>query len=429
MSQSIISKTKSYKVIINLISMKTNNKSPSNSKSAELLAPAGDFECLRAAINAGCDSVYFGLKEFNMRARAKNFKMSDLPKIKNLCKQYNIKAYLTLNSIIYDNELGKVEGIIKKAKAFVNAIICSDISVMLLCKKHKIPFHVSTQCSVSNSSSAKFYKKLGAERIVLARELNLKQIKKISRIIPIEIFIHGAMCLAVSGRCLTSQFLFNESANRGRCIHPCRRAYIVKDEEGNELKIDNHFIFSAKDLCTLPFIEKLKKTGVKAFKIEGRNKEPEYVDRVVRVYRKAIDKKLSKKEIDEGLEELNKVYNKGFSSGFYLGLPTSDDYSQTEHSSATCSKEFLGKILHYYPKINVGLLKLNTGKLRIGDEILIIGKTTGVLRHKLESMEINHKKVSEVKKGEDVGILLPFCRKGDEVYRVVKKDSKFTINE
>ena len=393
----------------------------SNSKSPELLTPAGDFECLRAGINAGADAVYFGLKEFNMRARAKNFSIKDLKKIKKICKEHNIKSYLTLNTIIYDNEIGKVEKIIKKSKPFVDAIICSDLAVMLLCKKHKIPFHVSTQCSVSNASSAKFYKKLGAERIVLARELNLKQIRKISKIIDIEIFIHGAMCVSVSGRCFTSQFLFNESANRGKCIHPCRRAYIVRDEEGNELKVDNHFIFSAKDLCTLPFIEKLKKIGVKAFKIEGRNKEPEYVDKVVRVYRNAIDKKLSKKEIEESLEELNKVYNKGFSSGFYLGVPTNDEYSKNENSSAKESKEFLGKILHYYDKISVGLLRLNTGKLRTGDEVLIIGKTTGVLRHKVESMEINHKKVSEVKKGEDVGILLPFCRKGDEVYRVVKK--------
>jgi putative protease len=390
----------------------------------ELLAPAGDFECLTAAINAGCDAVYFGLKEFNMRARAKNFKLSDLPKILRLCNQKGkkeIKRYLTLNTIIYDSELKKIENIIKKTKKYINAIICSDISIMLLCKKYKIPFHISTQCSVSNSKTAEFYKKLGAKRIVLARELNLKQIKKISKIINIEIFIHGAMCVSISGRCLTSQFLFNESANRGKCIHPCRRFYYVKDKEGNELKINNNYILSAKDLCTLPFIEKLKKAGITAFKIEGRNKEPEYVDKVVRIYRKALDKKLTKKEIQESLEELNKVYNKGFSSGFYLKMPTSDDFSKSEDSSAAQSKQFIAKIKHYYPKIQVGLLKLNTGSLKTGDEIMIIGKTTGVLKHKIESMQINHKPIEKAVKGDEIGIKLPFCRKNDELYKIVKK--------
>ena len=394
-------------------------KSKSKNK-FELLSPAGDFQCLAAAINAGCDSVYFGLQDFNMRARAKNFKISDLPKIKQLTGN-KIKRYLTLNTIIYDNELKKLEQIIKKAKPYVDAVICSDISVMLLCKKHKISFHVSTQMSISNSETAKFYKKLGAKRIVLARELNLKQIKKISKIIDVEIFIHGAMCVSESGRCFTSQFLFNESANRGKCIHPCRRAYTVKDNEGNELKIKNNYIFSAKDLCTLPFFEKLKKSGAVAFKIEGRNREPEYVDTVTRVYRKALDKKLTKQEINQSMNELNKAYNKGFSSGFYIKSPTNDDFSKTENSSATQTKQFIGKILHFYPKINVALLKINTGKLRVGDDIIILGKTTGIIRAKLESMEIEHKRIQQAIKGQIIGIKLPNCRKGDDLYKVVKK--------
>jgi U32 family peptidase len=386
----------------------------------ELLAPAGDFESLASAINAEANAVYFGLTEFSMRARAKNFKISDLSKISKICGK-KVKKYLTINTIIYDNELAKVEETIKKSKKYIDAVICSDISVMQLCKKYKVPFHVSTQCSVTNSQTAKFYKKIGAERIVLARELNLTQLKKISKIIDIEVFVHGAMCVSVSGRCFTSQFLFNESANRGSCIHPCRRAYIVRDSEGNELKVDNNYIFSAKDLCTLPFIEKLKKAGVVAFKIEGRGREPEYVDSVVRIYRKAIDKKLNKKEIEESLEELKKVYNKGFSSGFFLGVPTNDDFSKNENSSSTQTKEFIGKILHYYPKINVGLLKINTGKLRLGDEIIILGKTTGTVRGIVDSMEIEHKRVNEAKKGDIIGVSLPFCRKGDELYRVIKK--------
>ena len=400
------------------------NSKKSNSKSLELLSPAGDFECLRAAISAGADAVYFGLKEFNMRARAKNFKISDLPKIQEICRKNNVKKYLTLNTIVYDNEISKIESIIKKSKPYVDAIICSDLAVIQLCKKYKIPFHISTQCSASNSETAKFYKKLGAERIILARELNLKQIKKISKIIPVEIFIHGAMCLSVSGRCLMSQFLFNESANRGSCIHPCRRYYLIKDNEGNELKIDNHYIFSAKDLCTLPFIEKLKKSGAKAFKIEGRNKEPEYVYTVTKIYRKALDKKLTKHDLKQSLEELNKVYNKGFSSGFYFKSPTSDDFSKSENSSSTQSKQFIGKIHHYYPKIQVGLLKLNTGKLKKEDEIFIIGKTTGIIKTKIQSMQINHQPIIEAKKGDEIGIKLlsdSICRKGDEVYKIIKK--------
>jgi U32 family peptidase len=387
----------------------------------ELLAPAGDFECLSAAINAGADAVYFGLSDFSMRARAKNFKISDLPKISKMCKERGVRKYLTINTLIYDNEIRKAEGMIKKTRGYVDAVICSDISVMLLCKKHKIPFHVSTQCSTANSETARFYKKLGAERVVLARELNLIQIKKISKIIPVELFIHGAMCVSVSGRCFTSQFLFKESANRGCCIHPCRRAYSVEDEEGNKLRIENKYIFSAKDLCTLPFFEKIKKSGAVAFKIEGRGREPEYVDTVVRVYRGAIDKKLNDHEIKTGIRELEKVYNKGFSSGFYLGTPTNDDYSCNENSSATQTKEFIGKIIHYYPKINVGLLKINTGKLKAHDEIIILGNTTGIARGKVESMEIEHKKIEEAVKGQVVGIKIPKCRKGDDLYRVVKR--------
>lgn len=390
-------------------------------KKPELLAPAGDFECLAVAINAGADAIYFGLQEFNMRARAKNFTIKDLPKIQRICRSKRIKKYLTLNTIIYDKELKKLEKIIKKAKPYINAIICSDISVMILCRKYNIPFHISTQCSVSNSKTAEFYKRLGARRIVLARELNLKQIKKISKIIPVEIFIHGAMCVSISGRCFTSQFLFNQSANRGECLHPCRRFYKVKDKEGNELKVDNHHIFSAKDLCTLPFIDKLKKANISAFKIEGRNKEPEYVDTVTRVYRKAIDKRLTEQEIRKGIEELKKVYNKGFSSGFVLKTPTSDDFSKSEHSSATQSKKFIGKITHYYSKLGVASLHLNAGTLKLEDNIFIIGKTTGIIKHKIISMEIGGKVVEKVKKSQDVAIKLPLCKKGDEVYKVIKK--------
>jgi len=388
----------------------------------ELLAPSGSFASLVAAITAGADSVYFGLDEegTNMRASAKNFSLADLPKMRKMCGK-KVKMYLTLNTIIYDNEIQRIEKIVKEAKKYVDAIICWDFAIINLCRKYKIPFHISTQASVSNIEAAKFYKKLGAERIVLARELNLEQIKKISKIIDIECFIHGAMCVSISGRCFTSQFLFGKSANRGECLHPCRRQYDVTDDEGKKLKLENNKVMSAKDLCTLPFIEELKKAGIKAFKIEGRNKEPEYVDTTTRVYRKALDKKLTPSEIEESLAELKKVYNKEFSSGFFLGVPTNDDFSKTENSSATHRKEFIGSIFEYYSKIGVAAIKMSSGKIKIGDELLILGDKTGVIRHKIERIEVDKKQVNEAKKSMEVGIKISGVRKGDKVYLVVKK--------
>jgi len=390
-------------------------------KKYELLAPAGNFPMLTTAVNAGADAVYFGLQEFNMRASAKNFKVSDLPKIKRICKAKKVKMYLTLNSIIYNSELKNLENIIKKVKPSVNAIICWDLSVIQLCKKYKVPFHISTQASVSNIEAAKFYKKLGAKRIVLARELNLKQIKEISKIIPVETFIHGAMCLSISGRCLMSQFLFGKSANRGECIHPCRRSYIVKDkQEGYELEIQNDKVLSAKDLFTLPFIESLKKAGITSFKIEGRNRDPRYVDTVVRVYRKALDKKLTKDEIKKSTNEVKKIYNKGFSSGFYLGKPMPSDFAKIEHSASNEKKHFVGKVTHYYPKIKVATIKLVSG-LKINDDIVIIGRTTGLINSKVKHMESHKKSIKTAKKGQEIGIKLKDkVRKNDEVY-VIKK--------
>lgn len=397
--------------------MKNNVKNKKNSK-YELLAPAGDFPMLVAAINAGANAVYFGLKEFSMRKNAGNFTLKDLDKIYKICKPKKIKKYLTLNTIIYDNEIKKVEEIIKKVKKKIDAVICWDFSVISLCKKYRIPFHISTQASISNIESAKFYKKLGAKRIVLARELNLKQIKEISNIIEVECFVHGAMCVAVSGRCLTSQFLFNKSANRGECIHPCRRSYIVKDkQEGYELEVQNDKILSAKDLCTLPFIEKLKLAGVKAFKIEGRNRDPRYVDTVVKIYRKALDKKLNEGEARLLIEELKKVYNKGFSSGFYLGLPTSNDFAKVENSASRERKHFIGKINHYFPKINVATMKL-VSEIEVGDKIIVIGKTTGLVNSKIRRIEVNSNSVQKAIKGQEIGIKLPAVRKNDEVYKI-----------
>jgi len=390
----------------------------------ELLAPAGNFPMLVAAVNAGADAVYFGLQKFGMRASARNFTIKDLDKMREICNQglngRKVKIYLTLNTIIYNKEIKNIEETIKKVKGKIDAIICWDFAVVNLCKKYKIPFFISTQASVANIESAKFYKKLGAKRIVLARELNLKQIKEISKIIEVECFVHGAMCISISGRCFTSQFLFNKSANRGKCLHPCRRSYIVKDkQEGWELELENDKVMSAKDLCTLPFIEKIKKAGITGFKIEGRNRDPRYVDTVVRIYRKSLDKKLSKQEIKKEIEELKKVYNKGFSSGFYLGVPTSDDFSKTEHSSAKESKHFVGKITHYFPKVGVAAIKL-VSDLKIGDEIVVIGNETGVLNSKIERIEINNKPVLNAKKGQEIGIKIQRVRKKDEIYILIK---------
>jgi putative protease len=387
----------------------------------ELLAPAGDFSMLSAAVNAGADAVYFGLKEFSMRQNAGNFTIEDLKKIEEICKPKKVKKYLTLNTIIYNKELKQIEETIKKVRGKVDAIICWDASVIELCRKHKIPFFISTQASVANVEAAKFYKKLGAKRIILARELNLKQIKEISKVIDVECFIHGAMCVAISGRCFTSQFLFCKSANRGECLHPCRRSYTVRDEEGNELKIENSRILSAKDLCTLPFIEKMKQAGIKAFKIEGRNRDARYVDAVVRVYRKALDKKLTGKEIEEGTKELEKIYNKGYSSGFYIKMPTADDFSKQEHNASPEKKQFIGKITHYFPNVHVAAVKL-VHDLKTGDEIVIIGKTTGIVPLKVDSIEINRKKVSSGKKGDEIGIIVPsLVRKNDEAYVLLKR--------
>ena len=387
----------------------------------ELLAPAGDFSMLSAAVNAGADAVYFGLQDFSMRAAAKNFKIEDLDEIAKICKPNGIKKYLTLNTIVYNNELKEIEETIKKVKGKIDAVICWDLAVVGLCKKYKVPFFISTQASVSNIETAKFYKSLGAKRIVLARELNLKQIKEISKIIDIECFVHGAMCVAVSGRCFTSQFLFNKSANRGECLHPCRRNYIVKDEEGNELKVENNQIFSAKDLCTLPFIEKMKRAGIISFKIEGRNRDARYVDTVVRVYRKALDKRLNKKEIDEGIKELEKIYNKGFSSGFYLKIPTSDDFSNIQSNASAEKKHFVGKVVHYFDNVKVASIKL-VSDLKIGDDIAIIGNATGIIKLKIGNMEIDRKPVEKAVKGQEVGIKLPEkARKNDEVYVIEKR--------
>ena len=393
-------------------------------KRYELLAPVGNFEMLHSAIAAGADAVYFGIKGFNMREGARNFKIRDLNKIKEICldSPRKVKRYLTLNTVIYDSELGSIEKLIKKAKEFVDAIICWDPSVVSLCRKYTVPIHISTQASISNVKSAEFYQKMGAERFVLARELNLKQIKKFAdRGYSVECFVHGAMCVAISGRCFTSQFLYGTSANRGRCAHPCRRSWKITDDAGNELNLENNKVMSAKDLCTLPFIEQMKKAGITSFKIEGRNRSPEYVYTVTKVYREALDKKLNEREIREGVNELKKVYNREFSEGFYFKMPTADDFSYSETGEQTESKEYIGRVEKYWPKSGSASVVLHHRGIKIGDEIYILSKERTIQRVKIESIEVDNQKVSFAKKGSEVGVKLPLCSKGDEIYLIKEK--------
>ncbi len=391
----------------------------------ELLAPAGSWAMLNTAINSGADAVYFGVKGFNMRASAKNFELNELKKIARLCHKHNVKAYLTLNIIIYENELKKVENIIIKAKkSKIDAIICWDFSVIMLCKKHNMDFHISTQASISNSAAAEFYYKLGAKRLVLARECSLEQIKEISKKAKaeIEIFIHGAMCVSVSGRCFISQFLHNKSANRGECLQPCRREYIVKDkEEGHELKLENNYVMSAKDLCTIDFIDKILEAGPSSLKIEGRSKQPDYVKTVVEAYKEAITAYYNK-SLTDGLKKrlkkrLSNAYNRGFSTGFFFQKPGKEDFASSYGSISKSKKVFIGEIINFYKKINVAEIKVLNKKIKKGDKLIIIGNKTGCIETKAYSIEIEKKPAAEAKKGSIAGVKIgQIARKNDKVY-------------
>ncbi len=391
----------------------------------ELMSPAGNFPMLAAAINAGADAVYFGLNVFSMRANSKNFNIDDLDEMREMCQasERKVKLFLTLNTIIYPEEIPKLEETIIAVKGKVDAIICWDNAVIMLCNKHEVPFFVSTQASISNKQSAQFYKMLGAKRAVLARELNLEQIKEISEIIEIECFAHGAMCVAVSGRGFMSQMTSEKSANRGECHQNCRRSYTVTDSSGNELQIENSRVMSAKDLCTLHLIEDMKKAGIYSYKIEGRGRDPRYVDVVTRAYRKALDNNLSQEELDAGVVELEKVFNRQFSTGFYLGKPSRHDISTAENNEATEIKLFIGKVFNYYQKISVAEIKLNEN-IKLGDQLVIIGKKTGLKRLYIQSMQVENKDVSKATKGQSVGIKILDIRKNDEVYIVKEKDKK-----
>ena len=393
----------------------------------ELMAPAGDWTMLRTAVKAGADAVYFGVDKLNMRAKAKNFSVDELPEISKFCRSKNVKTYLTLNTIVFEDELNEAEQIIKVAKkAKIDRIICSDLAVAELCNKNKIPFCISTQSSISNSLSASVYKKLGAVRIVLSRECSLEEIKKIRKNIDLEIeaFVHGAMCIAVSGRCFMSHHLFGQSANRGECIQPCRREYEVYDTAAKKsLLIGDDYVLSPKDLCTIEFIDQLIEAGIDSLKIEGRKRAPEYVAKTVSVYRRAIDlyfkKKLTAEKKKEFLKELETVYNRGFSSGFYFGKPSSEDYAGIEGSKATTRKVYIGKVLNYFKKPKAAHVLIESGKIILNDKILIIGETTGLLELTLDKIFVKEKSSKIAQKGDEVTFVTSeLVRRNDKVYLV-----------
>ena len=398
----------------------------------ELLAPVRDKTSLTIAIDAGANSVYFGLGELNMRASSEGIKTSELSDVVNLAHKKNVKVYITLNVIIYENELKRVDSLLKICKdANVDAIICWDFAVIEKCKKHNIPFHISTQASISNSQSARFYEKLGASCIILARECTLEQIAKIKRKvnIKIETFAHGAMCVSVSGRCFISQFLHCKSANRGECIQPCRREYLVKDKEtGYELEIGNHFIMSPKDLCTLGILDKLIATGVDVLKIEGRSRSAEYVYSVVHSYRKAIDcinsGDYTKEKYGELIEEVSKVYNREFSEGFLFGMPSKDTWARVDGNISKEKKEYVGKVVNYYTKSQIVYTNVESNDIAIGDKIFIQGPTTGLVETVLNEIRINNLIVDNVKRGEATFFSSKKVRQNDLVFRVRKENKK-----
>ncbi|MBU0758707.1 MAG: U32 family peptidase [Nanoarchaeota archaeon] len=401
-------------------------------KIPEILAPAGNWETLTTAVNAGADAVYLGVKELNMRATAKNFELSELPKIVGFCHKNSVRVFLTINTIIYEEELELVKRIVSSAKQEgVDAIICWDFSVISECKRISMPFHISTQASVSNSAAANQCLSLGAKRVVLARECSLEQIKEIRQHTDIEIeaFVHGAMCVAVSGRCFTSQFLYGRSANRGDCIQPCRRSYTINDtEEDKELVLESNFVMSAKDLCSIKFLDEIIEAGVDSLKIEGRTKGADYVKVVVESYRRALTAYKEGKlddELKEELEEkLSTVYNRGFSKGFYRGVPRDSDFADQYGGVNTKKKVFVGKVANFYKNIRVADIIVQDKGFRKGDELVIIGPTTGCIMQKIGSIEIDKgRKIGSAEKGMTVGVKLDeIARKNDMVYIIVEND-------
>jgi putative protease len=409
--------------------MQSNNK-------ITLLAPVGSYESLRAAIAAGADAVYFGIEQLNMRARSSNnFTQEDLVEIARICDEHGVRTNLTINTILYDHDLPLMKNIVDTAKASgIDALIAMDPAVMNYAKSVGMPVHISTQANITNIEALKFYAHFG-EVMVLSRELTLMQVAKICQEVErqkitgpsgqpvrIETFVHGALCMAVSGKCYLSLHTHNSSANRGACKQNCRRTYTVKDDEGNELLIDNEFIMSPKDLCTIDFLDKIVEAGVQVLKIEGRSKGPEYVFEVTSCYREALeaiaDGSFSPDKVANWMKRLEEVYNRGFWGGYYLGKKLGE-WTDAPGSIAKKKKQYVGFGVKYFSKIGVGEFKMQTGSLAIGDEIYITGPTTGLIHSTVETLRLDDQEVSEVKAGDNFSMpVKEKIRSSDQLYKV-----------
>ena len=396
-----------------------------NRRELEIMAPAGNFGCLVAAIQGGADSVYFGIGHLNMRSHsANNFTREDLPEIVRICRAYGIRAYMTLNITLYGEDLEEARETLRAAKAAgVDAIIASDMAAILYCREIGLEVHISTQLSISNVEALRFYAQW-ADVVVLARELNLSQVKAIHEaivsehitgpsgdLVRIEMFAHGAFCMAVSGKCYLSLAAYGESANRGACMQVCRRGYLVTDyETGNQIHIDNKYMMSPKDLCTIEFADKFVEAGVKVFKIEGRARSADYVKTTARCYRKAADAVADgtfTPEMGSALkEELATVFNRGFWDGYYLGARMGE-WSSVYGSQATRRKVYVGKVTNWFARIGVVEVQVEATPLRKGEEILFIGHTTGILPVKAEDLRVDLEPADVCPQGVRCSIAVP----------------------
>ncbi|MBR1770065.1 MAG: U32 family peptidase [Bacteroidales bacterium] len=408
-----------------------------NPKDIEIMSPVGSYESLMAAIEAGADSVYFGVGNLNMRsASANNFTLDDLKNICSVARENAVKTYLTLNTVIYDEELDYMHQVVNCAKeSGISAIIASDMSVISYANSIGVEIHLSTQCNITNYEAVKYYSKF-ADVIVTARELSLDKVKSIidrineedlrgfsGKRLRIECFVHGALCMAVSGKCYISLDNANRSANRGACLQYCRRPYKVTDlDGGTELMIDNQYIMSPKDLKTLDFIGKIIDAGVRVFKIEGRGRSPEYVKMVTRTYREAVDSwcdgTWSEEKLSQWNENLKRVYNRGFWDGYYLGQRVGE-WSGKYGSKATTTKIFIGTVTNYFKNLGVAEIKMESGELNLGDEIYIIGPTTGVYEGKATEIRVDLKQTQKTVKGEMFSMpTSSLVRRNDKLYLV-----------
>jgi putative protease len=410
-------------------------------KHIELMAPAGNFESMMAAIQGGADSVYFGIEQLNMRARATmNFTLDDLEAVSELCRQHGVKSYITLNTILYNHDLSLMKRIVDEAiKYKISAVIASDQAVIGYAASKGLPVHISTQVNISNIETLKFYAHF-ADVVVLARELSMLQMREITeaiereqikgpsgQLVRIEVFAHGALCMAISGKCYLSLHTHNSSANRGVCIQNCRRQYEVTDrDEGHAFHIENEYIMSPKDLNTLPFLDQLLDTGVDVLKLEGRARAPEYVKAVTRAYREAINAvqngDFTQDKVDGWMQAVEKVYNRGFWGGYYLGKPLGE-WSDTYGSKATTKKIYLGRGVHYFPKVQVGEFKIESHTLKKGDSLLVTGPATGVLEFEAEEIRVDDQSVDSARQGVSCSLKVPAkIRPSDKLYKIVGAD-------